>query len=353
MARTIDEIFNDIITEKETFSSLDGLEPKPDSSQTFLDDLTSTSKVAIWRLLFRVQATAIFIHESLFDTFKSDVEERALEIIPATTRFYVIEALKFQLGDELIFEDGTFKFEDSTSAAAIAKQIIAQASARDINEVVTLKIAKDDGSGGLEKLSTVEKTAFEAYLNKIKIAGVKTIVISDDPDLLKVAYTIEFDPLVMKDTGLLIEDGTSPIQEAIDGYIEGLPFDSTFKVMELTDAIQAARGVINAVADVIEAKFGALNFEDILAVPTEIYLPNAGYLVTVDETGSPGSIRILALPPPDGVTIVEYDSSIAYLIGAFRLFEGIAFTAIVDIPTPEPFDPTKWNTVSNLTLIST
>ena len=344
MSRSIQEIFDEIIVEKETFSSLDGLEPPviPDPSQTFLTELTSSSKVALWQLSFWVQAVAIFIHESLFDVFKSDVETRALEIIPATTRFYVIEALKFQLGDELVFTDGTFKFADSTSAAALAKQIVKQASARDINEVVTLKIAKDDGSGGLEKLTTIEKTAFEAYLNKIKIAGIKTIVISDDPDLLKVAYTIEFDPLVMKSDGTLIEDGTSPVQEAIDSYIEGLPFDSTFKVMELTDSIQTARGVTNAVADVIEARFGTLAFTDILIVPTEIYLPNAGYLVT-----DPSPILVL--------TPSLYESGTSYSIGQQVRFNGIVFEANQSVSSGESpaTNPEKWDTVSNLTFIST
>ena len=221
MSRPIQEIFDAIIVEKETFSSLDGLEPPviPDPSQSLLTELTSTSKVAIWNLMFWVQAVAIFIHESLFDTFKSDVETRALEIIPATIRFYVIEALKFQLGDELVFTDGTFKFADSTSAAALAKQIVTQASARDINEVVTIKIAGDDGSGGLAPIPALAEVAFNGYVNKFKIAGIKTIIINQVPDLLKLAYTIEFDPLVMKEDGTLIEDGTSPVQEAIDDNI--------------------------------------------------------------------------------------------------------------------------------------
>ena len=343
MSRTIQEIFDSIITEKETFSSLDGLEPPviPDPSQSLLTELTSTSKVAVWQLKFWFQAVAIFVHESLFDTFKADVEKRALEIIPAIIRYYVIEALKFQLGDELIFTDGTFKFEDSTSAAALAKQIVTQANARDINEVVTLKIAKGI-IPELQKLSNIEKTAFEAYLNKIKIAGIKTIVISDDPDLLKVAYTIQFDPLVMKSDGTLIEDGTSPVQEAIDSYIEGLPFDSTFKVMELTDSIQAARGVVNAVADVIEARFGTLAFSDILAVQTETYLPNAGYLVT-----DPSPILVL--------TPADYDASLSYSITNQVRFNGIVFEANQAVsPGESPStNPEKWDSVSNLTFIIT
>lgn len=344
MSRTIKEIFDAIIAEKETFSSLDGLEPPviPDPSQSLLSELTSTSKVAIWQLKFWVQAVAIFIHEGFFDVFKSDVETRALEIIPATTRFYVLESLKFQLGDELVFIDGTFKFEDSTSAAALEKQIVKQASARDINEVVTIKIAQDDGSGGLEELSAPNKIAFDAYIEKIKIAGIKTIIISDVPDLLKLAYTIEFDPLVMKDDGSLIEDGTFPVQLAINALIEGLDFDSIFRVQDLTDAIQLARGVVNAVADVVEAKFGALPFSDILAVPTEIYLPNAGYLIT-----DPSPILIL--------TPALYSSSTTYTVGEQVRFNGIVFEANQAVATGESpaTNPEKWDTVSNLTFIST
>ena len=344
MARKIQDIFNEIIAEKETFSSLDGLEPPviPDPSQSLLTELTSTSKVAVWQLKFWVQAVAIFIHEGFFDVFKSDVEKRALEIIPATTRFYVLESFKFQLGDELVFIDGAFKFEDSTSAAALAKQIIQQASARDINEVVTIKIAQDDGSGGLEELSPPDKTAFDAYIEKIKIAGIKTIIISDVPDELKLAYTIEFDPLVMKSDGTLIEDGSSPVQEAIDANIEGLDFDSIFRVQDLTDSIQLARGVVNVIADVVEAKFGLLDFTDILAVPTEIYLPNAGYLVT-----DPSPILVL--------TPALYSSSTAYTVGEQVRFEGIVFEANQSVATGESPDtnPEKWDSVSNLTFIST
>lgn len=344
MARSIETIFDEMIVEKETFASLAGLESPvtPDTAQLLLTELTTASKVAIWRLMFFVIAVAIFVHENLFDIFKSDVEKRALEIVPATTRFYVIESLKFQLGDELEFINDRFQFADSTSPEAIAKQIIKQASARDVNTIVTIKIAKDDGSGGLEKLTLTEKTAFEAYLDRFKIAGTKTLVISDNPDLLKVAYTIQFDPLVMKPDGSLIEDGTFPVQIAIDDFIEGLDFDNIFRVQDLTDAIQAARGVVNAVADVIETKFGALEFSDILLVPTETFLPNAGYLVT-----DPSPIVIL--------TPADYDASLTYVATDQVRFEGIVFEANQAVGTGESpsTNPEKWDKVSNLTFLST
>lgn len=359
MARSISTIFDEIISEKETFSSLDDLLPdadkppdfQPDSAQTFLQDLTSSSKVAVWRSMFWVHAVAIFIHEKLFDVFKAEVEVRAKEIIPATIRFYVIESLKFQFGDDLVFIDGKFVYEDSTSADAILKQIIKQASAQDFNRIVTIKLARDDGSGGLTKLIPTEKTAFLSYLDEFKIAGTTIIVITDDPDKLKLAYTIEFDPQVMRSNGTLIEDDSKPVQDAIDSYIRGLPFNSIFRVLELTDKIQVARGVVNAVADVVDARFGSLPFTSILDVPTEIYLPNAGYLATVDEEGTIGDIKVLAIT--ENITDYNPTKSTSYLAGDFVLFQGIAFKANTTSATPPGiFDTSIWDTVSNLTFIS-
>ena len=352
MARTINAIYDEIITEKETFSSLDGLTTPvvPEDAQTMLTELTSASKVAMGRLKFWVVAFAIWAHEKLFDSFVADVEKRALEIIPGTTRFYIIETLKFQNGDDLVFNTITSRYEyaDSTSSTALAKQIIKQASAIDVNKIVTIKVAQDDGSGGLEKLKVPAKAAFDSYIDDIQIAGVKVDKISDDPDLVKIAYTIEFDPQVMKNDGSLIEDGSFSVQKAIDGYIQGLPFNSMFRVQELTDAIQVARGVINAIADVIEAKSGVLNFTDILSIQTEVYLPVAGYLATIDELGAAADINVLAITE----SIVDYDSSLIYGLGVFVLFNRIAYISNIAIGIPEAFDSAKWDTVSNLTFIS-
>ena len=289
--------------------------------------------------------------EKLFDIFVTDIEAAAKAVTPGVTSWYAVEAKKFQNGFQFVFIEETSKFEfsDTTSAAAIASKIITNASARDVNNVVTLKVAKTSGST-LVKLTAAEKASFSTYLELYKIAGTKTLVISDDPDDLKLAYTIEFDPQLIDSSGVLISDGTTKtVQKAINGYIQDLPFDATFRVQDLTDAIQLALGVVNAVADVVEAKFAATSFSDILLVTNESYIPNAGYLATVDETGTEavpvqGDINVL--------TPLDYDdTSTSYAIGDFARFNGIVFKSNA-VQSPGAFDPAKWDTVSNLTFIS-
>jgi len=350
MSRSIEEIQDQIIAEKETNTELSGLTPAPDSSQNFLKDIQSPSLVAVWRTFIRVIATAIKFHEDLFDDFKAFIEKRAVEIIPQTDRRLAILAKRFQYGDALVFnsETGSFSYEDTTSSDAIAKQIISQASVVSANRVVTYKVAKDAAGGGLEALASDEKTAFTTYIDDTVTAGTKVSIVSEAADFLKLAYTIEYNPLEIKSDGSLIEDGTFPVQEAINAYVQGLPFDGIFKVQDLTDAIQAARGVVNAVADVVEARDAIATYTDILFINTESYNPAAGYFATVDETGSEsspvyGNINV--------ITPADYDATVLYSLGDFTRQNGIVYKANTNLG-PEAFNSSKWDTVSNITFIS-
>lgn len=48
MARNIQQIYDSIIAEKNTFSTLSGLVPANDSYTSLLADINAASKVAIW-----------------------------------------------------------------------------------------------------------------------------------------------------------------------------------------------------------------------------------------------------------------------------------------------------------------
>lgn len=349
MGREIEEVQDSMITEKETHAELDSLTPKPDSSQDFLEKLSSPSKVSVWRTFFRIVSSGIKFHEDLFDVFADTVEARALEIIPQTNRRLAILAKEFQFGDELIFdaETGNFIYADTTSTDAIEKQIVDQASVTSANRVVTYKVAK--GSGGqLVKLESAEIISFAAYVDDTIVAGTKVIIISADADFFKVAYTIQYDPLILQADGSLIDDGSFPVQEAINAYIQGLPFNGSFRIVDLTDAIQAARGVKNAVADTIEVRDNDTGYTDIQSINTESYLPFSGHLATVDETGTE-STPVYGDIPIIGAS--AYNPTTLHAVGVFATFEGITYKSNVAIDPPEAFDPTKWDTVSNLTFI--
>lgn len=270
MARSIQTIYDAMITEKETMISLNSLQPSIDSSQTLLSDLTTSSRVAVWRLLFFVMAVGIWSLEKLFDEHVLWIENRAKQLIVGTAIWYRTKALEFQYGDALVMVDGVYQYSPVVSA----NQIVSLASVNEVGGQVLIKVAKST-SGIPEPLTTPELDAFIAYMKKIKFAGVYVSSISRDPDLLKIQYKIYYDPLVMNASGELISNTSiKPVEDAINNYCKELPFDGIFTLTELTDKIQQAVGVSNPVFQTAEVKYGVNPY----VVMGDYYNPNAGYL---------------------------------------------------------------------------
>ncbi len=270
MARTITQIYDAMILEKQTMSALNDLQPNMDSSQTLLQDLTSTSKVAIWRLMFFVMAVAIWSIEMLFDDQVTWIENRAKQLIVGTAIWYRQKALEFQYGDPLVMVDNIYQY----SPVNPSNQIITLASVNEVGGIVLIKVAKTPTSSP-EPLASPELDAFVAYMQKVKFAGVGISCISRDPDLLKIHYKIYYDPLVMNSSGELISDtSVKPVEDAINNYCKELPFDGIFIVTALTDKIQQSSGVSNPVFQTAEVKYGTNPY----VLMGDYYNPNAGYL---------------------------------------------------------------------------
>lgn len=271
MARSILEIYDEMIAGKVALSELNSLQPNVDSGQTFLDDLTSTSKVAIWRCMFFVVAVGIWTVENLFDAHKVWIENRAKELIVGNVAWYAKIALEFQYGDALTFNGKEFVYPTVTPANQIVKLV----SINQVDETLFMKIASLDGSNNPVELSAPELSAFEAYIHKRKFAGTKFTFISREADLLRIQYRVYVDPLIMNDSGELISSpGTKPVEDAINNYCKGLPFDGQFAVTDLTDIIQQATGVVNPVFQSAQAKYGTNPFVSV----GDYYTPNAGHL---------------------------------------------------------------------------
>jgi len=290
MARTISEIYNAIITEKETFAELNALTPIPETTQTLLSDLQSSSKVAIWRLWFWVVAVAIWSHEKIFDLHVTEVEELILNKTFGQLKWYEQISKSFQYGYSLLWNAVNYRYEyiDTTSNSAIISKIITQAAATEISTTVgkeiILKVAKGT-VGSLSALTSSEKTSFDYYIDRIKPAGTNITTISAIADDLKLSITVTYDPLIITVDGstperavLISDSAVYPVEEAVVDYIQQIDFDSYFKVLDLVDAIQSVEGVLNVTVQKCSARYGSLPYTDIMIDAQQRYNANAGYL---------------------------------------------------------------------------
>lgn len=289
MARTVQEIYNEMVAEKETMTNLSALQPNVDSFQTLLTNLTSASSVAGWRLLFWAIAYGIWLVETLFDEHIEWINNRALEITTGTLPWYARMALAFQFGDSLTFLNDKYQYTTINAS----NQIVKLAAVNEVGGVVILKVAKLDGSNQPIELSAPELSSLEAYIAKVKFAGVRVQTVSRPADLLKLYFKVYYDPLVLSPTGELISSpGTFPVETAINNYIKSLPFNGVYSTTELTDRIQAATGVLNPVHESSEKKFGAFAYSPLV----DYYNPNAGYLKI--DPAFPLSDTITYVPAP-------------------------------------------------------
>lgn len=272
MARTVTQIYDAIIAEKQNMATLNGLQPSVDSSQTLLSDLTSTSKVAVWRLLFWVMAVATWTIEQLFDVHQAAVNAKVKELITGTALWYHARCFEYQHGDSLTWNGTIFEYAVPNTAL----QIIKRAAVIEVGGQVRVKVAKLDASGLPAPLSAAELSGFSTYINQVKFAGVNMSVSSNAADYLKIAYDIVFDPLVLSPTGELISSpGTFPVEDAINALIQDLPFNGVLNLTSLTDAVQAAQGVVDPVLTSAQAKYGFLAYQNI----DKNYQADAGHMV--------------------------------------------------------------------------
>jgi hypothetical protein len=270
MARTIQEIQELIYQAK--------------AQEPALNELNSTSKVAIWRLWVYIIAVAIWSLEKLFDLHRADIDKRLAELKPHTARWYRSKALAFQYGFDLLTDSDKFNntghTEEQIGASKIVKYSAVVESPNEGRLIV--KIAGEQGEQ-LQPITDAQKQAFEAYLQEIKDAGVRLSVVNYQPDVLHLQMKIVYDPLVLDSNGQSIIHATKPIETAIKDYLKRLPFNGELVLAHLIDELQQAEGVRIPHLVLAQSKhigtngnYGAFEAIEISKIPT------AGYF-TIDN----------------------------------------------------------------------
>ena len=281
MARTVDEIYSSIITEKNTMSSLQALLPNVDDLPLLIADLgNSPSRVAIWRLWVYIMAVCVWTHENLWDQFRALIESIIANKEPGTLRWYQQQAFSFQYGDPLVWINNKYQY----ATIDITKRNVNRCAAIEANGGgIVIKAANNVG-GVTYPLAAPVLTAFSAYYQKIKYAGPPITCVSYDPDRLRLLYTVYFDPLADKPTVI------AAVESAIITFISQLVFNGIFNLTKLTDAIEAVPGVSDVRITSAEWTYGALAFTLINGE----YQTRAGYCMI--DPAYPLSTTITYLP---------------------------------------------------------
>jgi hypothetical protein len=228
MARSIDDIQNEIITAIQADPTLSGL--------------TSVSAVAIWRLVTRVVAAALETEEQINDIFRAELEQIAREAVPGTAEWLQKRVLEFQydaLSPQVVqVIDGrvTYPVIDAALRIVTAAAVKEQANGRAL-----VKAAKDDGAGSLEPLAAAEKTALEGYLSRIGFVGIPVDVTSQQPDRvrlvgLEIYYFRQYNLTTIK----------AAVNQTVADYLKDISsvnFNGVIVRTELIDKIQAVEGV--------------------------------------------------------------------------------------------------------------
>ena len=274
MSRTLNEIQEIILQKKSVSPSLSALEVLTTSEQNTIQGLTSTSKVAIWRLWSYICAFAIWTLEQVFDTFRIEIEELISLNKIGSLAWYREKTLEFQLGFALT-DFGVYDNTNALQAQVLSSRIIKQSAIEELDGRLKLKIATQDVNGDLIPLSAVQMIAFKNYCEAFKYAGTRLLFVSRIPDDFKTNYTIYYDPLVLDAYGARL-DGTNnePVQKAVRAFLRNLEFNGEIILTKLTDYLQAIEGVEEPVLFSASAKYGLFPY----AVINEFYIADAGYM---------------------------------------------------------------------------
>jgi hypothetical protein len=215
----------------------------------------------------------------MVDTFFVELNQQSSAAVYAHDEWWVKKMLEFQYGDSVTVIDVDGKIKLEYAVVDESKRIITRCSIKDaIEGGSVIKIAKSTGEN-LTALSNAELLAARAFVRRVKPAGVKLTVVSQNTDYARYFITIYYDPLVNLED-LTDDPGIETLVEAaIKDYHKSIDFDGGVDLRKLEDKIQAIPGVVNFVVTSAEARENSGSFITF----NRRYETRAGY-IQIDPT---------------------------------------------------------------------
>lgn len=248
------ELVQSVLSAKESAAELNALEVTTTNEQT-VHSITSTSKVAVWRLWIYIFCKILFDQEKILTAL---VKTNRPQNIP---NFQNV-VYNFRDGLEHKWIDGKFQYDLTSVPDAEDRKIIKKASVfeNDEDEII-VKIALENNV-----LATSEQIdRIKAYLKNEKPPGSTIVLINKLPDQIKTTLTVWVDTQIIdKVTGKLlnVSEEVYPVKDAIKSYLNKLEFNGAFVTDKFTSEIKTQPGIELVNVELIQWKYESFPFVD-------------------------------------------------------------------------------------------
>ncbi len=279
MARSIEQIQDSILKEIAKSDKLNALDQLTTNEKASLVNLTSTSKVSIWRQFVFVVSISFWTLEKFFDLLKKEVEYLLNLLKPHKPNWYRTKVLAFQFGHQLNEKD--HYDNDGLTALEIAQaKVVKYAAVVEINSVLFIKVAGEN-AGVRIKLPPEQELSLLQYIKLVRDAGVRIKLVNRDADLLKLEIDAYYNPLELDANGARL-DGTDnePLQNGLRSYLKEFEFNGELILTKLTDQLQNVKGIEMPVVKSASYKYG----NQVAWTPiNETYQSDAGHMKINNE----------------------------------------------------------------------
>jgi len=264
---SIQSIKEQILAEKANYEALNGL--------------TSTSKVSTHNLWAYVIAAIAWVQYQLWDKYKIELDEQIAAQKRYTLQDFRNMALAFRYGHELSDDTGTYDDSIYTDEEITAALVIKRAAVIELElnnrKHLFIKVATEV-NGELAVLPDAEKNGLDQYFARIKPAGTKIIIFTDNADALKMSLDFYYDPLTINEQGQRIDGrGNTTVQDAIRAYLKDLKFNGEFTIAEVENRLQLVDGCADQEAYVRNCEVNYKNPEDWQPIVAN-FVANSGYM---------------------------------------------------------------------------
>ncbi len=245
-----------------------------------LSQLTSTSKVSLFRLFFFNIAYAISLLREIFEEHKKEVKGLLDNERLGRKNWYKQKMLDFQYGFDLIPDTDIFINRDATEEEIEESKIITHAAIVEPADKSGLIVKIATGIDQLEPANEEQQIAVEKYLDEIIITGTRATLINQAHDQLIPYIDIYRDPLQIDSSGVNILTGERPVETAFNNYLkQKLPFNGQLTLQALADKIQLVDGV--EIVDILNVETASVNpSTGVYSAPLSInvrHIPASGY----------------------------------------------------------------------------